>query len=318
MSMSAASRIVVTGGAGFIGSRLVRALVASGHRVVVADNLTTTHSLFLLDGVLDDIEFVHLDVRCPEDFDRLPKGPCDRVYHLAASFANALSVENPTLDARTNLEGTINVVRWSRRVGVGMLVYTGSSSSYGDAPVPHREDGPMQPATPYAASKLSAEWHVRESRLPNAVFRLFNVYGPGDPPGLYRNAIPNMMKALGQRGATIQLHGDDATRDFTFVDRVVEVLCRPELAEGRVLNVGTGKETPMREVAQHLLRLFDLPEDTVRVVARRPWDRVVRRFADVSRLEELYGAWDPIPMAEGLRRTAEWLHAEGLIARRPS
>lgn len=308
--------VLVTGGAGFIGSRLVRRLLSAGHRVVVADNLTTTHSLCLLDGVVDAIEFVHLDVRCPEDFERLPRGPYDRVYHLAASFANALSVEQPTLDARTNLEGTLNVVRHAQRVGCGFFVYTGSSSSYGDAPTPHREDGPMQPATPYAMSKLAAEWHVRASALDYAIFRLFNVYGPGDPPGRYRNAIPNMVRALDSDDGRLQLFGADATRDFTYVEDAIDVLAAPEPAAGRTVNVGTGKETLVLEVAAALLRAFDLPENRVVVTARRPWDRVVRRCADVTELRQLYGSVPQTPLEQGLAHTVRWLADAGYVRRR--
>jgi nucleoside-diphosphate-sugar epimerase len=175
----------------------------------------------------------------------------------------------------------------------------------------------MQPATPYASSKLAAEWHVRGSLLRHAIFRLFNVYGPGDPPGRYRNAIPNMMKSLAEPNGRVLLFGDGATRDFTYVERAIDVLARPEPAAGRTVNVGTGVETPMMVVAKEMLRLFDLPEASLHVVERRAWDRVVRRFADVTELEALYGAAVPLPMHDGLARTAEWLGERGYIARRP-
>jgi nucleoside-diphosphate-sugar epimerase len=310
------NRILVTGGAGFIGSRLVWPLAAAGHRVVVADNLTTTHSLCLLEGVLDAIEFVHLDVRCPEDFERLPRGPFDRVFHLAASFANALSLEHPMLDARTNVEGTINVIRHAQRAGCGLFVYTGSSSSYGDAPLPFTEEGPMRAATPYASSKLAAEQLVRACGLPFAVFRLFNVYGPGDPPGPYRNAIPNMVKALDAPAGSIRLFGADATRDFTFVDDAIRVLANPEPAIGQVVNIGTGVEVNVADVARSLVRLFDLPDARIHRAERRSWDRVVRRVADVTRLSSLYGVLPSTPLEDGLARTVRWLVDAGYVARR--
>jgi nucleoside-diphosphate-sugar epimerase len=308
-------RILVTGGAGFIGSRLTRRLIARGDTVVVADNLTATHSLHLLAGVESDIGFVHLDIRCAEDFARLPRGPWDRVYHLAASFANALSVEYPELDARTNIEGTRNVVAYAERAGCELFVYTGSSSSYGDAPVPHREDGAMNPATPYAKSKLEAETIVRDCRLSHAIFRLFNVYGPGDPPHPYRNAIPNMMKALDAPDGRILLTGEHATRDFTFVDDTIAVLSDPEPARGHVVNVATGRDQPIGEVARAILCLFDLPESRLVRTARRPWDRVVERRADVSRLRDLFGAVPAHPLEAGLATTARWLSEHGYLSR---
>ncbi|HEY8428024.1 MAG TPA: NAD-dependent epimerase/dehydratase family protein [Sandaracinaceae bacterium] len=311
------SSVLITGGAGFIGSRLARYLAEAGHRVVVADNLTATRSLVLLEGALDRVEFVHLDVRCPEDFDRLPRGPWHRVYHLAASFANALSVEQPLLDARTNVDGTLHVLRYARQAGCELFVYTGSSSSYGDVPVPFEEDGPMRPATPYATTKLAAETHVRASGLSFAIFRLFNVYGPGDLPGPYRNAIPNMAKALDAPDGVVRLFGEGATRDFTYVDDVVDVLARPEPARGQVVNVGTGVETPVEDVAVALLRAFDLPLSRLQRAERREWDRVVRRVAAVDRLRALYGRVPSTPLEVGLPRALRWLAEAGHVRRTP-
>lgn len=311
------SRVVVTGGAGFVGSNLVRGLVARGHRVVVVDNLATTWSLRLLEDVADRIEFVHGDVRLAEDLERVGPAAVDRVYHLAASFANELSMDYPTIDMRSNIDGTSNVLAMARRLDCGLFVYTASSSSYGDIAVPFEEDGPMRPYTPYAISKQVGETYVRSSGLPYAIFRLFNVYGPGDPPGRYRNAVPNMMRALRNESGRIRIFGSDATRDFTYVDDVVRVLLDPTPALGQVVNVGTGRETPIVELARHILRLLDVSEDQLSFEPARSWDRVVRRCASVERLRNLFG-WVPSSrLDEGLRRAAEWMHSAGYITRKP-
>src|SRR5215831_9601266 len=281
-------RVIVTGGAGFIGSNLVRALVEHHHQVIVVDNLATTWSLRLIEDVADQIDFVYGDIRLAEDLERVGSGPFDRVYHLAASFANELSMEYPTIDMRTNIEGTLNVLAMARRVGCGLFVYSGSSSSYGDVPVPFEEDGPTRPYTPYAISKQVGETYVRASGLPHAIFRLFNVYGPGDPPGRYRNAVPNMIRALDGVEGCIRIFGSAATRDFTYVDDVVRVLLDAPRAAGRLVNVGTGQETAIVELAHHILRLYDLPENRLRFEEPRSWDRVVRRCASVERLRELF------------------------------
>jgi UDP-glucose 4-epimerase len=310
-------RVIVTGGAGFIGSNLVRALVARGDQVIVIDNLASTWSLRLIEDVADQIEFVHGDVRLAEDIGRVAPGRYDRVYHLAASFANELSMDYPTIDMRSNIEGTLNVIAMARRVDCGLFVYTGSSSSYGDAPVPFEEDGPTRPYTPYATSKHIGETHVRASGLPYAIFRLFNVYGPGDPPGRYRNAVPNMMRALDQVDGRIRIFGRTASRDFTYVDDVVKVLLDAPRATGWVVNVGSGRETLIVELARQILRLFNLPESRMSFEKPRGWDRVVRRCASVERLRALFGWVPSTPLSEGLLLAARWMHAAGYIGRRP-
>jgi len=309
-------RVVVTGGAGFIGSNLVRALVRQGDRVLVVDNLASTWSLRLIEDVADQIEFVHGDIRLAEDLERVAAGPFDRVYHLAASFANELSVEYPEIDTHSNVEGTRNVLAMARRVGCGLFVYTGSSSSYGDVPVPFREEGPTRPFTPYAVSKHEGEQHVAAADLPYAIFRLFNVYGPGDPPGRYRNAVPNMMRALDAEDGRIRIFGREATRDFTYVDDVVRVLLEAPRATGRVVNVGTGEETRIIDLATRILELFALPESRVVFEEPRSWDRVVRRCASVERLRALFGWVPATPLADGLREAAAWLHAAGYVRRK--
>ncbi len=311
-------RVIVTGGAGFIGSNLVRALVQRGAHVTVVDNLATTWSLRLIEDVLDRVEFVHGDIRLAEDLERVGPGPVDRVYHLAASFANELSMDHPTIDMRANIEGTVNVLAMARRLGCGLFVYTGSSSSYGDVEPPFDEDGPTRPYTPYAISKQVGETYVRSSGMSHAIFRLFNVYGPGDPPGRYRNAVPNMMAAIDDPGGRIRIFGSSATRDFTYADDVVRVLLDAGRAAGQVVNVGSGVETPVVELARHILRLFDLPESRLSFEEPRAWDRVVRRCASVERLRTLFDFVPSTPLRDGLRQAALWLHAAGYLHRTPA
>ncbi len=311
-------RVIVTGGAGFIGSNLVRALVQRGAHVTVVDNLATTWSLRLIEDVLERVEFVHADIRLAEDLERVGRDPVDRVYHLAASFANELSMDHPAIDMRANIEGTVNVLAMARRLRCGLFVYTGSSSSYGNVEPPFDEDGPTRPYTPYAISKQVGETYVSSSGLSHAVFRLFNVYGPGDPPGVYRNAVPNMIRAVEAPDGRIRIFGGSATRDFTYVDDVVRVLLDAGRATGQVVNVGTGVETPVVELARHILRLLDLPESRLSFEEPRAWDRVVRRCASVERLRTLFDFVPSTPLRDGLRQTACWLHAAGYLRRAPA
>lgn len=305
--------ILITGGAGFVGSRLAIAAAAGGHRVVVADNLSANGGWHLLGDPSPGIERVHADIRIAGDLERLPGGPWDRVYHLAASFANARSIQYPALDETTNVAGTANVLAHARDRGCGLFVYAGSSSSYGDGAPPFREDGPMDPGTPYARTKLAGESLVRESGLTYAVLRLFNVYGPGDVPGRWRNAIPNMVAALLGPARRITLFGEDATRDFTYVDDVVRAFLEADRAAGTTINVATGVETSVRTVAETIARLADASRERIVVGERRSWDRVVRRAADVSRMRAMLG-WTPrTSIEDGLRATLAWLRAEGLV-----
>ena len=306
---------LITGGAGFVGSRLAIALASEGHSVVVADNLSATAGWQLLGPRVAGVLRAHADIRIPDDLDRLPAGRWDRVYHLAASFANERSVAHPELDATTNVEGTRNVLAHARARGCGLFVYAGSSSSYGDVEPPFHEDGAMRPGTPYAHTKLAGEALVRGSGLEHAVLGVFNVYGPGDVPDPWRNAIPNMFAALHAQEGRITLFGEGATRDFTYVGDVVRALLQAERATGTVVNVATGVETAVREVATACLQVADAPRDRLVVGDRRGWDRVVRRVADVSRMRQLFG-WTPeTGLSEGLAATFAWLRAEGLLSR---
>lgn len=310
-------RVLVTGGVGFIGSHLVRGLVRQGASVVVADNLSSTHTLELIGDLLDRVEFHHVDVRCPEDLARLPRGRYDRIFHLAASFANELSIEHPVLDARTNADGTANVLAFAAHEGCDLFVYTGSSSSYGNIDVPMAEDATNRPHTPYARDKLRGEELVSTSGLPSVVFRLFNVYGPGDIPGRYRNVIPNMMRALDDPDGKLRILGRDASRDFTFVHDVVTYLLDPERARGEIVNIGTGRETRIVELAEMLLDMFGLDRNRMSFEEPRTWDLVSRRVADVTRLRALYGHAPDTALGDGLAVTAAWLRDSGRIRQAP-
>lgn len=167
-------------------------------------------------------------------------------------------------------------------------------------------------------TKLLGEQYVEASGLPFVIYRLFNVYGPGDPPGVYRNAIPNMMAALDRPQGEIAIFGEGATRDFTYVDDVVAVLLEAHRAEGRTLNVGTGRETSIHGLARQILELFGAGEDRLRVRPPRAWDAVVRRVADVTALRALFPSACETPVEIGLRRTAAWLFEAGYLARGPS
>jgi nucleoside-diphosphate-sugar epimerase len=175
------------------------------------------------------------------------------------------------------------------------------------------EDGPLRPQTPYAQSKMAGEQFVRESGLPFAILRLFNVYGPGDPPGRYRNAVPNMFRALDATDGRLRIFGEDATRDFTYVGDLMRVLVDADRARDQVVNVASGVETRIVDLARTILAIRGRSAESLILEPRREWDRVVRRCADVARLQRLYGEVPATPVAEGLRRAYSWLVESGHV-----
>jgi nucleoside-diphosphate-sugar epimerase len=277
---------------------------------VVVDDLSSTGSPWLLGDVAADVDLHQVDIRDEDALARLPPGGFDRVYHLAASFANARSIDDPELDRSINVEGTRAIVALAARRGASLLVYTGSSSSYGDAPVPMQEEGPRAPHTPYAHNKLAGESVARSGPVPCAVLRLFNVYGPGDLPGRYRNVIPNMV-AQASRGP-LRVTGAGATRDFTFVDDVVDVLCRADRLAGMTVNVGTGMATSIEDLARRVAGAVGV-EPAIEVTAPRSWDRVAHRVADIARLGAALGTVPTTTLREGLPQTVRWLLTTALV-----
>ena len=190
------TQVLVSGGAGAIGSTLVAALLAKGHRVSVVDDLTSGNRTncpphdrleFLEGSVLDDSLMKPL----------FQSGTTETVFHLAAHFANQNSIESPEIDLETNALGTLKMLEWSRAAGVRRFVYTSSSCVYGNAQGEIREDAPIQLHTPYAISKWTGEEYTRFFHsyhgMDTVVLRLFNAYGVGDPPGIGRNVIPNFL-----------------------------------------------------------------------------------------------------------------------------
>lgn len=302
--------VLVTGGAGAIGSRLVRAL-ARQHRVIVVDDLSSGYmenlrgiSVELCRGSIVDDELL------AEAFAERPSV----VFHLAANFANQNSVDHPQRDLLVNGLGTLKVLEHSRRADVRNFVYASSSSVYGASNAPLAEGArDFSSATPYALTKRLGEHYVDLYRarygLPTVTLRLFNSYGPGEYPGRYRNVIPNFLhRAI--KGLPLVITGSgDETRDFTYVDDVVEVFqlaMRTDAAVGRTLNVGSGTETAIRALAE-LVREVCRSNVPVEFQPRRSWDAVARRCADISLLRMTLGYTPRVELRDGLERTYAWL-----------
>ncbi|HEX2382826.1 MAG TPA: NAD-dependent epimerase/dehydratase family protein [Acidimicrobiales bacterium] len=300
---------LVTGGAGFIGSNLVDALVEQGHEVRVLDDLSTGYAVQLNPaarltiGSVDDLGSVRIAV-----------DGCDVVFHLAAHRAVLRSVEHPLATDSANTHGTLTVLDAARNAGVRRVVYASSSSVYGGAELkPTPESAPLLPRSPYAVSKLAGEHYCRVFTelygIETFALRYFNVYGPRQrPDSQYAAVIPLFIDALRERRPPT-VHGDGKqSRDFTYISDVVAANIAaanaPAEAAGRAYNIAGGDEHSLLDLLEVLGRLLDVepePEHT----DPRPGD-VRHTCAEVSAAAQDLDWRAEVSFEEGLTRTTEW------------
>lgn len=302
-------KILVTGGAGFIGSNLVGRLIKDGYQVFVLDDLSSGHrslvhpeSIFFEGSVLDD----SLLSRC---FDLKP----DYVVHMAALFANQNSVDHPEIDLAVNGQGTLKILEKSRSLGVEKILYVSSSCVYGNREIMDEGDETFLPDTPYAITKLLGEQYCRfwnsHHGLDVVIVRLFNTYGPGEHPGAYRNVIPNFVAlALKNESLTITGTGEE-TRDFTYVDDTVNGICAALFSKtkpGDVFNIATGRKTRIIDIANIINMYVDNPAGVI-FIPRRHWDNVFNRQASVEKSRLLLDFCARKDLIAGIKSTCDWI-----------
>lgn len=302
-------RILVTGGAGFVGSNLVGSLIDEGHQICIVDDLSSGRR----EAIHPDAKFILGDISNYSDVEEAFDFKPDYVLHLAALFANQNSVDHPERDLLVNGMGTLNILEFCNRKNVKKLVYTSSSCVYGDGELMEEDCTSFFPDTPYAVTKLLGEryctfWATHHG-LNVATVRLFNTYGPGELPGLYRNVIPNFVeRALKNEMLMITGTGDE-TRDFTFVDDTVSgiksVLFNAS-QPGSVFNVATGTQTSIREIAS-LINKYTANKAGIGYVPRRSWDHVTNRCGSVDKIRSEMGFVAKTSINEGIRQTCDWL-----------
>lgn len=302
------SLYLVTGGGGFIGSHLVRALARRGERVRVLDNGFSGGPERIAD-VLADVEWIDGDIRDVETLQRALHG-VEVVFHEAAMASVPRSIMEPEFAHTVNLTGTLNVVVAARNAGARRVVMASSSAVYGDLPgSPKTETMPLQPLSPYAAQKAASEqychiWH-RLHGLETVCLRYFNVFGPmQDPQSEYAAVIPKFITTV-LDGGTPTVFGDgEQSRDFIFVDNVVEAnllaAIRPEAA-GKVFNVGAGVGITLNQLIAELGRVTARDIQPV-YAAPRPGD-IYESVADISRLRDQLGYQPAVTFLAGLERT---------------
>jgi len=304
-------RYVVTGGAGFIGSHLVEALVSAGHEVVVVDDFSTGRRENLA-PVLGRIELIEGSIEDETLCERAFRG-ADYVLHQAALPSVPRSIKDPVATNRVNVTGTLNVLRAAHAAGVKRVVFAGSSSAYGNtAELPKHEGQVPQPLSPYAASKVAGEAYCRAFHesygLETVVLRYFNIFGPRqDPTSQYAAVVPKfIVSAL--RGESPTIFGDgEQTRDFTYVGNAVRanlLACEAPGAAGGVFNVGCGDRISVNLLWQ---RIRELTGAEVEAVHAPPRAGDVRdSLASLERSRAVLGYSPEISLSEGLRRTIEW------------
>lgn len=298
---------LITGVAGFLGSSLANYLVREGHQVRGLDDLSAGSPEVLSEDVL----FTRGDINDrPKLWTLLQDVDC--VYHLAARVSVPESVLYPREYNATNVGGTVCLMEAMRDVGVRRVVFISSGAVYGDqGEQPLHENNPLNPRSPYAVSKLAAEYYVRSIGdlwgIDTVSLRVFNAYGPGQhlPPS-HAPVIPNYLRQV-MRGGTLVMHGDGLqTRDYVFVDDVVSAMISAATApdiDNLVINIGSGSETSVRDLIKVIMEVTGVKTDAI--FNHRTDPGVSRMRADISLAKEKLGFQPRFSLGNGLRLTIE-------------
>jgi UDP-glucose 4-epimerase len=311
-------QVLVTGGAGFIGSHVSERLAAAGAHVRVLDNLSTGKR-GNLDGARAGIELVVGDIRDAALVDRCVHG-VGAIVHLAAVASVQASIDDPVATHETNFDGTLKLLEAARAHGVRRFVYSSSAAVYGNTEqVPVSEEAAPRPLSPYAADKLAGEHYLSfyhaKFNLATTAFRFFNIYGPRQDPSSPYSGVISIFAERIARGVPVTIFGDGRqTRDFVYVGDLVNLLVasldRDETV-GQVVNIGRGAECSLQELLETLERI------TRRTITRnyepaRVGD-ILRSCADIKRLRNLMDTVPATPIDEGLGRLLEYSRSTALL-----
>jgi UDP-glucose 4-epimerase len=308
-------KVLITGGAGCVGSNLTKALIkAEASRIIVLDDLSSAARWNI--PAAPAVVFIQGSILDEEVLKRALAHRPDFVFHLAAHFANQNSVDNPETDQLVNGLGTLKVLEYANLAGVEKFVFASSGCSvYGSqAPLPLKEDFvSLHLDTPYQITKLLGELYCNffynHYKLPVAIARYFNVYGPGEIPGAYRNVIPNFMWwAMHKQPLPITGTGEE-TRDFTFVEDIVAgtlLLGIVPEAVGDAFNLASETETKIKDIAA-IVNEITGNDKGVELIPRRDWDKITRRRASIAKAKKTLGYEPRTAMKDGITRVYDWI-----------
>lgn len=310
--------VVVTGGAGFIGSHTVEQLVRQGCRVVVVDDFSSGKRANL--AAIKDHErltVIEADVSdglwsCLAGYVQ-KHGPVQRIIHLAAQTSVVRSVESPLHDLRANYTSTMNIADYARRTHAKRLVFASSAAIYGDVEtVPVQESQPPAPLSPYGLHKLASEqclrYHALVHNIPATAFRFFNVYGPRQDPNSPYTGVISIFINRALQNLPLTIFGDGAqTRDFVFVGDIARMLAKAALSDRlgfSLANLGTGNATSVTQLAQEVVRLCN-STSTIHYGAARPGE-IKHSLAAITQAREQLDYAPEVALAEGLEQTVNW------------
>ena len=304
-------KFLVTGGAGFIGSNICRKLICQGCFVRIIDNLLTGKKSNLAD-IIDRIEFIQADMG-DEKVARAAMKGMDVVLHLGALPSVPRSVDDPAAAHRHNVDATFTLLLAARDAGVKRFVYASSSAAYGDTPtLPKVETMPPQPMSPYAVGKLTGEYYCsvfyQVYGLETISLRYFNVFGPyQDPTSQYAAAIPAFVTTI-LKDKPPTVYGDgEQSRDFTYVDNVVEanlLAARAKHTKGEVVNIACGEDVTVNAIIEMINELLGRNIKPI-YAAPRPGD-IKHSLADITAAQKLIGFKPTVSFKQGLEKAVDW------------
>ena len=306
-------KVLVTGGAGFIGSNLARTLIQQGDTVIVLDDLSSGYQKNI-NPYLQHLQFIKGDIRDVSLLDQIMQN-IEVIYHLAASVGNKRSIDNPFLDADINVRGTLCVLEAARKHHVKKIVVTSSAGIFGELKtLPIKEDHPIEPRTPYASSKLYAEKialsYAELYGLSSVCLRYFNVYGPNQRLDPYGNVIPIFVFKM-LRTEPLVIFGDgEQTRDFVNVQDIVQANIKAAATPGLVgaFNIASGTQITINKLVSHLMAITGL-KPTIQYQPPRPGD-VRHSLADITRAKEAFGYTQTVNLKNGLAEYVAWAKTE--------